>query len=202
MRRFAQQNELVRHARGFVENRVNSLESDARHCLPEDPNDPHIAPFPILLYCFATIDLLGALLSGRADRKAPTTEQSIQYMKSFMIYNPGDAKILLDLFRHKLVHLAQPNAVIRFDSEWITWRYHHNNKQFHLKKLSVPQGTMIDVSSDWTIRVTHEFNISIMDFVKDIKDSTIRPNGYLDMLEKTPHLQDRYETAINHIYGE
>ena len=56
--------------------------------------------------------------------------------------------------------------------------------------------------SDWTIRVTHEFNISIMDFVKDIKDSTIRPNGYLDMLKKTPHLQDRYETAINHIYGE
>lgn len=106
MRRFLQQNELVSHARGFVENRVNSLESDARHCLPEDPNDKRIAPFPILLYCFATIDLLGALMSGRADKNANPTLQSIHYMTSFMIYNPGDAKILLELFRHKLVHLA------------------------------------------------------------------------------------------------
>jgi hypothetical protein len=83
MRRLAHQNELVRYASDFVENRVNSLESDARHCLPEDPNDKRIAPFPIHLYCFATIDLLGALMSGRADRKAPTTEQSIQYMTKF-----------------------------------------------------------------------------------------------------------------------
>jgi hypothetical protein len=26
-----------------------------------------------------------------------------------------------------------------------------------------------------------------MDFVGDIKDSTNRPNGYLDLLEKTPY---------------
>jgi hypothetical protein len=129
MPRFVQQNELVRHARGFVENRVNSLESDAKHCLPEDPHDERIAPFPILLYCFATIDLLGALMSGRADRKAPTPEQSIQYMTSYMGYTNENAKILLDLFRHKLVHLAQPNPIIRRDPEVITWRYHHNNSQ-------------------------------------------------------------------------
>jgi hypothetical protein len=73
MRRLAHQNELVRYASDFVEIRVNSLESDARHCLPEDPNDKCIAPFPIHLYCFPTIDLLGALMSGRADRKAPIT---------------------------------------------------------------------------------------------------------------------------------
>jgi hypothetical protein len=83
MRRLAHQNELVRYASDFVENRVNSLGSDARHCLPECPNDKRIAPFPIHLCCFPTIDLLGALMSGRADRKAPTTEQSIQYMTKF-----------------------------------------------------------------------------------------------------------------------
>jgi hypothetical protein len=184
MRRFVQQNELVNHARRFVENRVNSFESDAEHCLPKDPHDERIAPFPILLYCFATIDLLGALMSGRADRNAPTPKQSIQYMTSYMIYTPENARILLDLFRHKLVHLAQPNPVIRMDSEVITWRYYHNNSQFHLKKLPVPQDkdNIIYVSSDWTIPVTHEFNISIMDLVNDIKDSTSRPNGYLDML--------------------
>ncbi|HXX96861.1 MAG TPA: hypothetical protein VEL11_07060 [Candidatus Bathyarchaeia archaeon] len=52
-----------------------------------------------------------------------------------------------------------------------------------------------------SIYVTHEFNISITDFVRDIMDSVNRPNGYLDSLEKTPHLQDRFEMAIAQIYS-
>jgi hypothetical protein len=197
MRRFAQQTELLSHARDHVENRVNSLEKDVNHCLQGE-----LAPFPAILYCFSTIDLLGSLVSGRADKKAPTTQQSINYMTSFMSYTPENADILVNLFRHKLVHLAQPDPVIRRDSELITWKYHHSNRQFHLKKFPLQQGTQIQVTSVWNVRVTHEFNISIMDFTKDIKDSTTRPNGYLDSLEKTPHLQDKYETAIDQIYGE
>jgi len=52
-----------------------------------------------------------------------------------------------------------------------------------------------------SIPVIHEFNISIMDFVRDIKDSVNSPNGYLDLLEKTPYLQDRFEMAIEQIYS-
>lgn len=85
MYKFAQKTELLTHVRDHVNERVNSLESDARHCLLRDSKDG-IAPFPALLYCFATIDLLGALMGGRADRHAPTTEQSIQYMTRFMYY--------------------------------------------------------------------------------------------------------------------
>jgi len=112
MRRFAQQTELLTCARNLIEDRISSLEKDARHYLQGE-----LAPFPALLYCFATIDLLGALASGRADRKAPTTQQSISYMTDFMNYTFENADILLNLFRHKLVHLAQPNPVIRRDSE-------------------------------------------------------------------------------------
>jgi hypothetical protein len=68
-----------------------------------------------------------------------------------MIYDPEDAKILLDLFRHKLVHLAQPNPVIQSDPDTITWGYHHYNKQSHLKKLTLPSGNVVEVSSDWTV---------------------------------------------------
>ena len=121
MRRFAQQTELLTLARAHVENRVNSLEKDVRHCLQGEPD-----PFPAILYCFSTIDLLGAFVSVRADRKAPTTQQSIRYMTSFLSYTTENANLLLNLFRHKLVHLAQPNPVIRRDSELVTWRYHHN----------------------------------------------------------------------------
>lgn len=54
MHRFAQKTELLTHARDHVSNRVNSLESNASHCLLRDSG---IAPFPALLYCFATVDL-------------------------------------------------------------------------------------------------------------------------------------------------
>jgi hypothetical protein len=202
MRRFVQQNELVSHARRFVENRVNSLESDAKHCLPKDPHDERIAPFPILLYCFATIDLLGALVAGRADASAPTPSQSKEYMRRFMSYSPMDADILTDLFRHKLVHLAQPNPLIKRGSEVITWRYWHNRGDIHLKKLPAPPGIPIHVTNDWTIPVTHEFHVSIMNFVNDIKNSTTKTKGYLDMLEKKSLLREKYQDAINQIYGE
>ena len=46
---------LLAHAKTFVSTRVNSLESDATHCIPADPQDERIAPFPIVLYCFSTI---------------------------------------------------------------------------------------------------------------------------------------------------
>jgi hypothetical protein len=71
-----------------------------------------------------------------------------------------------------------------------------------LKKLALPSVIVVEVSSDWTVRVTHEFNVITIDLLEDIKDSSTRNIGYLDMLEKIQHLQDRYEMAINQIYGE
>lgn len=197
MRLFLQQTELVSYARDWVGGRINSLEKDVKHCL-----QGQLAPFPALLYCFATVDLLGALFSGQADSKrARTTEQSISYMTSLMNYTFETADILVNLFRHKLVHLAQPNPVIQDDSESLTWRYHHDDRQFHLKKVPLRQNSTISVTPSQGKTVTHEFNISIMDFVRDIKDSVYRPNGYLHLVEKTPHLQDRFERAIEQIYS-
>jgi hypothetical protein len=47
-----------------------------------------------------------------------------------------------------------------------------------------------------------QFNISIMDFATDIRQSAIRPDGYLKKLEHCPDLQTMYKKAINQIYGE
>jgi len=79
MRLFSEQRELIKYARKFLSDRINSLENDVRRCISESgPYAP--APFPALLYCFATIDLLGALYSGNAARNAPTSPQSREYM--------------------------------------------------------------------------------------------------------------------------
>jgi hypothetical protein len=184
MHKFADKTELLSHARDLVEQAVNSLWRDVKNCLK---NEFEPAPFPAILFCFSTINLLGALVTGKADSSYLNKKISINYMTCFMQYSTENAIILIDLFRHKLVHLAQPSPLIRIGSEVITWKHHHHDRKFHLKKIPHEQGSVIgDVPSDWHIPVTHEFNISIMDFAIDIKDSAMGPNGYFDILENSP----------------
>ena len=57
--RFPDKNESRRLARNFIKERIDSLQKDVMHCL-----QPPYAPFPAILYCVATIDLLGALCYG------------------------------------------------------------------------------------------------------------------------------------------
>ncbi len=195
MRKFAEQRELIRFAKNFIRERIDSLENDVRHCLQEP-----FAPFPALLYCFSTIDLLGALCAGNAARNAPTTRQSADYMQRFMNYTEEQSRLLQNLFRHKIVHLAQPKAVIEDNSRLICWHYRHESREHHLKLVKLPQGSKVQITASWEISCDYEFNISISHLVKDIRDSVESPNGYLESLEKTPDLQDRFEKAIAQIY--
>ena len=195
VRKFVEQRELIRFAKNFIEERIDSLEKDVHHCLQEP-----FAPFPALLYCFSTIDLLGALCAGNATRKAPTTCQSADYMQRFMNYTEEQSRLLQDLFRHKIVHLAQPKAVIEDDSRLICWHYWHESREHHLKLVRLPQGSKVQITASWEISCDYEFNISISHLVKDIRDSVESPNGYLASLEKAPDLQDRFEKAIAQIY--
>ena len=102
---FTEQNELIRFAEGFVTTRIEALEKDVAHCLCE----PY-APFPAITYCFATVDLMGALCNGDASEKARTSPQTVDYMKRFMHYTAEQTDLLMKVFRHKIVHLAQPNC--------------------------------------------------------------------------------------------
>ena len=194
MRKFAEQKEIIRFAKDFIRERINALNKDVRHCLQEP-----FAPFPALLYCFSTIDLLGALYAGDATKNA-TTRKSADYMQRFMSYSEEQCRLLQSLFRHKIVHLAQPKAVIEDNSRLICWRYWHENHEHHLKLVKLPEGSKMQVTSSWELICDYEFNMSILHLVKDILVSVEGPNGYLTSLEKAPDLQDRFEKAIEQIY--
>jgi len=201
MRIFSEQRELIQWANREVKDRVKTLEKDVNHCLLQPsqntPNAP--APFPALLYCFATIDLLGALHSGNA-KGGNTVIQAKEYMQKFMNYTIEQSDLLIELFRHKLVHLAQPKPVIKYGDQNISWHEWHKNSTKHLVKDKLKDKTKIVVTSGLSLEAEHEFNVSIMDLVKDIKNSAVGPNGYLATLERTPDLQDRFERAISQIY--
>ena len=76
MKFFTDANEVIKFSREFVTNCINSLEKDVKYCLMETNSSIQYAPFPALLYCFSTIDLLGSLLEGDASRKSHTTNNS------------------------------------------------------------------------------------------------------------------------------
>ncbi len=65
MAAFADTDELIQFARTFLRDRTDSLQRDVLVCTHEAT-----AAFPAILYCFSTIDLLGALLGG--DAKSPS----------------------------------------------------------------------------------------------------------------------------------
>ncbi|MFH1282154.1 MAG: hypothetical protein ABII27_00640, partial [bacterium] len=169
---------------------------DITHCLSE----PY-APFPAILLCFATIDLLGALSNGDASRKAKTSEQSADYMKKYMNYTDEQAQLFIKIFRHKIVHLAQPKAVTEYNGKKVTWRYWHNNAEHHLNLSKLKEAVEVSITSAYSIKADYEFEISIMHIVKDISNSVKKPEGYLHSLETNVDLQDRFEKAISEIYS-
>ena len=83
MNRFANSENLLKHAKDFIGRRMSLLKNDVNHCVKTAPYAPYLA----LIYCFSNIDLLGALYAGKAGRDANTTQQSKNYMKLFMGYS-------------------------------------------------------------------------------------------------------------------
>jgi hypothetical protein len=187
----------MNHAKQFIDTRMHSLEKDIIHCVKTEP----YAPFPALIYCFANIDLLGSLYTGRTDN---TTKQSKDYMKDFMGYTEEQSTLLQCIFRHNLVHLAEPLlSVIKYKSRLIAWKYNHYNTVNHL--IFVPAKTSsnkIQVAAGWDIEFDEIFEISILGLANDILNSVYRTDGgYLQMLEKDNSIQDRFENSVESIHA-
>jgi len=145
---------------------------------------------------------LGALYSGNATKKAPTSKQSKEYMMKFMSYTAEQSDLLQQLFRHKIVHLAQPGTVVHDErkNRYISWKYEHDNLGEHLKIKVLPEKAKYQVTSSMEIEWDHVFIVSIKQLVKDIRYSVEGPNGYLAELERKPEIQDRFEQAIKQIF--
>jgi hypothetical protein len=176
-------------AERFLRERCDSLEKDVRHCVLHDGATPDWpAPFPALLYCFSTIDLLGGLYSGNASANAPIAKQAKDYIIDIMKYPALQADLLQRQFGHKLFHLAQPKPRITHSGQVYHWGYTHNDSRLHLQIIPRPGSP-----SDF------DFWISITSLAEDITDSVCRLRGYLDMLRGSPQLQNNFSKAYQEI---
>jgi hypothetical protein len=197
--RFANPQDLLKHAKDFLDRRMSSLKNDVNHCVKTAP----YAPYPALIYCFSNIDLLGALYAGKAGRDANATQQSKNYMKLFMGYSELQSTLLQCIFRHKLIHVAEPMlSVIQYETRRIAWQYNHYNVVNHL--IFVPAAATnnnIQIAPTWSIEFDEIFEISILGLADDVINSVYKDGGYLQMLEKDDTLQAHFEEAIRNIHA-
>lgn len=206
--RFNDDTGLIQFAEQFLSNRLSSLENDITLCLKIDcKTEKQQAPFPALLYCFATLDLLGSLYKGHA-RSRNTVENTTKYMKEFMRtngtkYQQHQIDLLLKMYRHKIVHLAEPKSVLLYNGEFISWKEQdqYSDKHLQISRPAPPEIWIADIYDNVKIDIDGEFMISILQFKDEIKDSIGRSgDGYLERLRSDKEIRNNFVTAINQIY--
>jgi hypothetical protein len=185
----------------LVEFILKSLENDVNLCLSlkyTNTQSPTNAYTPALLYCFSVIDLLGSLVAGNA-RGRKTTNNSRNYMTKYMNYSKENSILLQNMYRHKIVHLAMPKIAIVNEGKLISWKFHDENPNNHLKIDYNDKGD-ISIFGNGKIHYDGKLILNIQEFKKDIKNSVTSKNGYLESLKITNELRYNFVNAINQIY--
>ena len=192
MKSFNDDAQLMKWARKYIGDKLSSLEYGVEclmGCFP-------YASVPAMLYCFSTIDLLGSLYCGEAHKKSDNKKNSVKYMKDMMGYSPVECDLLMEIFRHKIVHLAGPNSVYNNDGDRITWMDTRDLPDRHLNLKPVSPRDLTPPNTRIKHKVTHYFWISLEKFVEDIKQSVQKPDGYLSKLEAEPTLREKLDDAV------
>lgn len=195
MAAFADLDELLQFARVFLRERTDSLQRDVLAC-----THGATAAFPAILYCLSTVDLLGALLGGDAKSPSGVTDRAKAYARRFMHYSVDQCDLLWGVFRHKIVHLAQPNPVKLFKTKRTSWGYWHDDGGHHLKLVALDPPVRETRASGLSIEAEQRFEISIGHLVADIVDSVHGPGGYLHTLMTDTDLQGKFTKAVTEIH--
>ena len=90
-----------------------------------------------------------------------------------MFYSDLQIILLQKIFRHKLVHAAEPKWLCKNKDEIYTWSCYPNYREKHLKC------TVLDKEAH-----ANNFSISIWSLVEDIVNSVQKDGGYLNKFLK------------------
>lgn len=122
-------------------------------------------------------------------------------MVDFMKYTAEQATLLQKVFRHKVVHLAMPQAIIAYNSKMVGWKYYHQNRKEHLKLNRFPSTKVLEVTPSLKLSYDYEFVLGIKDFQEDIVNSVVGKGGYVNAVKSESVLQRRFETAVTQMFN-
>jgi len=116
-----------------------------------------------------------------------------------MHYSADQSDLLWGVFRHKIVHLAQPNPAKLFKTKKTTWGYWHDDGGHHLKLVPLVPPVHETRTSGLSFEAEQRFEISIRHLVADVVDSVHAPGGYLHTLASDIDLQGKFTKAVTEI---
>jgi len=122
-------------------------------------------------------------------------------MISYMDYTQEQVELIQGIFRHKLVHLAQPGPLSLYKSKTVVWQYDHNFNANHLILESFSPSNITEIKPGWQEQVDQRFTLGINQFVQDIKKSVFRSGGYLDKLKTEADIREQFRIAIQDAYA-
>jgi hypothetical protein len=184
-------------AKSLFRERIESLKSDLRICQQG-------AFFPIVMYTFATIDYFSSFWVGWNDPKGENrtrsynrdrrnqTERMVYFMKKYMNYPVKSSRIAIAIFRHKLMHTAEPRVITaRNKKERYYWKITFDLDINHF----LPQRVADDPNDPGYEH--YDFCISVPRLISDIENSIFGPQGYFYDLLSSEDLQGKYKTCEN-----
>jgi hypothetical protein len=163
--------------------RLDSLERDTNRCYTRIEGMPP-APFPAVLYAFATIDYLSSCWQGWNDSKGdPAKKQTVRiadFLEQVCHYGWAESQIAVALWRHKLMHTGEPRLLRdTATNEVYGWEINFEGKD-HMALVG-PGGARGRV-----------FHINPRTLVKDLREAVFGAGGYWDQLQASPDLQAKF----------
>ncbi len=165
--------------------RLNSLRNDIGRAFVS--NDFGCAPFPVAMYSFATIDYFSSHWMGLIDPANQSsnsnrnqTQRMADFLKQYLEYPPFESQLAINLYRHKLMHTAEPRSLKEKDgSKSYDW-------------------LLADRSSKhWTIEnrgdAPHLFHCGLWNLLDDLERAVFSPSGYFKDLTKDSNLQGNWK---------
>lgn len=171
--------------------RFDNLERDAYRAFTSKIELDHslglgVAPFPITLFCMSMLDYFSGLYFGYSEIKRKKvrknqTKRMSEFLAKYLNYDSNVSEKILKVFRHILVHTAEPSITEKL--------YKSGIKGWILSELA-------DEGDHWTIKSYASKNMVIHfaagNFIRDLKTGVLGELGYFNDLVRMQSLQDNY----------
>lgn len=188
-------------AKRVFETRLASLENDADRafCAADGLGT---APFPIAMYCFATVDAFSSYWAGWNDRGARDLKNALgvlgdrrsqsrrmsQFLEKYLGYEDTRSQLAIAFWRHKTMHTAEPRVLHRFvdgreeEYGWCIAGFVAPGSEVRNWGLYERGGAPGQFM----------FVVGVHDLVRDLKAGVLGPGGYFEDLARDRELQRRY----------
>jgi len=135
---------------------------------------PQYAPFPVIMYCFATVDYFSSFWAGGSRQAVDNRRQTprmVDFLRKYLHYPDRESVVAIDIWRHKLMHTSEPRIAtagerLRRVFGWQCGPEVDN----HMRLQEIEPRTFI-------------LPFACNQFVRDLHEGVFGPNGYFTALQ-------------------